>query len=679
MKKIFINPEFKHFLHGGDYNPDQWQNYPEVLEEDMRLMKLANCNSMSVGIFAWAALEPEEGKYDFSFLDKAMDDIYANGGRVILATPSAARPAWMAQKYPEVLRVDETGHRHWFGARHNHCLTSPVYREKVAKINALLAERYKDHPALIAWHVSNEYSGECHCELCREAFREWLKKRYGTLDELNDQWWATFWSHTYTDWSQIDPPSPMGERTMTGLQLDWRRFVSDQTTDFFKNEIAPIRKYTPNIPVTTNLMGFATSVDYRVLAKELDFVSHDSYPTWRADDSDVRLACEHALRCDLNRSLLHKPSVQMECTPSNVNHHQYNKLKRPGMHMLAAMQLIAHGSDSVCYFQWRKSRGSTEKFHGAVVDHVGNENTRVFRDVAEVGERLKKLEDVLGTYTESRVAIMYDWQNRWALDRTQAFQLTDKKLNKTLCDHYYQLWKRGINTEVIGEEDDLSCYDLIIAPQLYVTSDKLIDKIEAYVRNGGTFLGTYMLGMVNESDRCHLGGFPGGKLKDVFGIWNEEIDTLYPGESNSIELDGISYKAVDYCELIHAQGAEVLASYNEDFYAGMPALTVNNYGKGKAYYLAFRPEEELYCRLTEMLLSECGIRSDFDGELPFGVTAHSRTDGENVYVFLQNYTTREQRTSTKHLWKTVEDKTEVSGDITLKPFEALILEKRSKL
>lgn len=677
MKKVFIDPEFKHFLHGGDYNPDQWQNYPDILEEDMRLFKLANCNSMSVGIFAWAALEPEEGKYDFSFLDKAMDDIYANGGRVILATPSGARPAWMAQKYPEVLRVDETRHRNWFGGRHNHCLTSPIYREKVAKINGLLAERYKDHPALIAWHVSNEYSGECHCELCREAFREWLKKKYNnSLDELNDQWWGPFWSHTYTDWSQIDPPAQKGERTMTGLRIDWLRFTTDQTTDFFKNEIAPIRKFTPNVPVTTNLMGFFTGLDYRVLAKELDFVSHDSYPKWRGDDSDIKLACEHAVRYDLNRSLLHKPFIQMECTPSNVNHHEFNKLKRPGMHMLAAMQLLAHGSDSVCYFQWRKSRGSTEKFHGAVVDHVGHENTRVFRDVQEVGARLKKLEDVLGTFTESRVAIIYDWQNRWALDRTQGFRLGDKMVHKTLCEHYFAFWKRGINVEVIGEDDDFSCYDLIVAPQLYVTSDKMIDKLEQYVKNGGTLQCTYMLGMVNENDRCHLGGFPGGKLKDVFGIWNEEIDTLYPEDFNTVELDGVTYKAIDYCELIHAREAKVLATYGKDFYAGMPAITVNNYGKGKAYYTAFRGKDDFNDKFTARLLDECGITSDFDGELPLGVTAHSRTDGENVYVFLQNYTTREQKTSTKHIWRTVEDKKEITGDITLAGFETLIITKK---
>jgi len=676
MEKIFINPSFKHFLHGGDYNPDQWQDYPDVLKEDMRLMKLANCNSMSVGIFAWAALEPEEGKYDFSFLDKAMDDIYANGGRVILATPSGARPAWMAQKYPEVNRVTETRDRRWFGVRHNHCFTSPIYREKVSQINTLLAERYANHPALIAWHVSNEYSGSCHCELCREAFRDWLKKKYGTLRELNAQWWSTFWAHTYTDWSQIDPPSPLGERCVHGLYLDWRRFTTDQTIDFYKNEIAPLRKFTPNIPITTNFMGFSTVLDYRAFAKEVDFISHDAYPTWKGDGSDVLRGSEVSMRYDLNRSLKHKPFVQMECTPSNVNHHDYNKLKRPGAHMLASMQIVAHGGDSVLYFQWRKNRGSWEKFHGAVVDHVGNENTRVFREVSAVGERLKKLDAVLGTMTVSRVALISDWSNRWALDNAQGFQKGDKKIHATLAKHYHPMWKRGINTDIIGEDDDLSRYDIIIAPQLYITSDNMIEKLEQFVKNGGTLLCTYMLGMANENDRCHLGGFPGGKLKDVFGIWNEEIDTLYPNEKNSVTFNGVTYDAVDYCEIVHARGAEVLATYNEDFYKGMPAITVNSYGKGKAYYIAFRDNGDLTDKVTELLLDERGVTSDFDGELPNGMTAHSRTDGENLYVFLQNFSIKALTTSTAHAWKTVDGEEAVSGKITLDSYETLILTRK---
>ncbi len=677
MKKFYINENFKHMLHGGDYNPDQWQAYPDVLEEDMRLMKLANCNEMTVGIFAWAALEPEEGKFDFSFLDKAINDVYANGGRIVLATPSGARPAWLSQKYPEVLRVRENNIKNIHGRRHNHCFTSPVYREKVANINRLLAERYGNHPAVVAWHISNEYGGTCYCELCKKAFRQWLQQKYGSLDELNHRWWTAFWSHTYTDWSQIDPPTYIGETCTHGLNLDWKRFTTYQTVDFMKNEIKPLREVNPDIPITTNMMGFYPELDYHEFAKELDVISNDIYPTWTATDGDIEVAAQSAAIHDLMRSLKHRPFMIMESTPSCVNWHPYNKLKRPGAHMMASMQAVAHGADTIQYFQWRKSRGSSEKFHGAVVDHVGNENTRVFREVSALGARLKQLDDVVGTRTVSRVAMLYDWDNRWALDNAQGFQFNDKKYMPTFFKHYTALWNRGINTDVIGWEDDFSLYDAIIAPMAYMFTDENIEKLAAYVKAGGTVLATYTAGMVGDNDLVHLGGFPGGKLKDVFGIWNEEIDTLYPHESNLVDFNGVTYKAVDYCEIIHPSTAEVLATYTQDFYSGSPAATVNRYGKGKAYYLAFRDTGDFTQRITDRILEECDLRSDFDGELPHGVTAHSRTDGDTLFVFLENYNAKSVKIATKLPWHTLEDGREIVGDIELAPFEVMILTKKA--
>lgn len=676
MEKKYVSEKFKHILHGGDYNPDQWQDHPDVLDEDMRLMKLANCNSMTVGIFAWARLEPADGVYDFSFLDKAMDDVYANGGRIVLATPSGARPPWLAEKYPEVLRVNSNRTKNIFGARHNHCYSSPIYRRKVAEINKKLAERYKDHPALIMWHLSNEYGGECHCELCRENFRAWLKDKYGTLEKLNYQWWNGFWAHTYTDWSQIEPPSPLGEKT--GPQnLDWMRFVTHQTTDFMKSEIEVLREVTPNVPITTNLMGFYPGLDYRVMAKELDVISWDNYPFWKGNDSsDINVALSTALVHDLNRGFKHRPFMLMESTPSTADWHEYSKPKRPGQHTLSSLQAVAHGSDTVQYFQWRKSRGNREKFHGAVVDHVGNENTRVFREIASLGARLKKLDCIVGTLTKSRVAMIYDWPNRWAFDDTKGFHKKDKKFMPTLQKHYAPFWKRGINVDVIGYEDDFSNYDLVIAPLLYSVNDQLIDKLEQYVKNGGTLVSTYASGYVNENDLCYLGGFPAGKLKDVFGIWNEEIDTLYPDEANTVNADGKDYKAVDYCEVIHPQGASTLATYTSDFYAGGAAVTVNEYGSGKAYYVAFRDTGDYTDELTESIISELGIASDFDGDLCPGLTAHSRTDGENVYVFLENYSTKEASTVTSQKWTNVETGEEIIAKITLKPYETLILTKK---
>lgn len=676
MKKTFINDDFRHFFHGGDYNPDQWQAYPDVLDEDMRLMKLANCNCMTVGIFAWAALEPEEGHFDFSFLDKTINDIYKNGGRVVLATPSGARPAWLSHKYPEVLRVREDGIKNTHGMRHNHCFTSPIYREKVALINRKLAERYGHHPAVVAWHLSNEYGGCCHCELCKNAFREWLKKKYGTLDVLNHQWWTAFWAHTYTDWNQIDPPSSIGESSTHGLYLDWKLFVSHQSIDFMKHEIRCVREGNPEIPVTTNLMNFFRDIDYHDLAKEVDVIANDIYPAWRGGVEDIRVASDAAACHDLMRTLKHKPFMVMESTPSHVNWSSYNKLKRPGQHVLASLQAVAHGADTIQYFQWRKSRGAAEKLHGAVVDHVGNEHTRVFKEVSELGARLKQLESVLGTHTVSRVAMIFDWSNHWALNDAQGFQRYDKKFMPTFNRHYHALWKKGINTDIVGWDDDFSQYDLIIAPMSYLVPKRGIEKLERFVEAGGTLMATYTLGMVGENDLTYLGGFPAGKLKDVFGIWNEEIDTLYPEESNTVAYGGKTYTAVDYCEVIHPSTAQTIATYSSDFYNGCAAATVNCYGKGKAYYVAFRDTGDFSDLLTERLLEECGIVSDFDGALPYGVTAHSRTDGETIFVFLQNFTTETQYTSTRKTWYTAEAHISMEGDIQLRPYETLILTRR---
>ena len=386
-------------LHGGDYNPDQWLDYPEILKKDLELMKEAKINTVSLGIFAWSALEPREGEFHFEWLDQIMDDVAAMGGNVILATPSGARPAWLSEKYPEVLRTNADRQKMLHGGRHNHCFSSPVYREKVALINRKLAERYGQHPAVIMWHISNEYGGDCHCEHCQANFRKWLQARYGTLEALNEAWWGPFWSHSFSDWSQVESPSPLGESAVHGLTLDWKRFVTDQTIDFFEHEIKDIRHITPDIPVTTNFMADTMdlipfqSLNYERFAKHVDILSWDCYPAWHNDwETTADLASKVGFIDDLYRSLKGQPFLLMESTPSGVNWHPVNKTKRPGMHLLSSMQHIAHGSDSNLYFQIRKSRGSSEKFHGAVIDHDNSSDNRVFQDVKEVGTLLENFQ-----------------------------------------------------------------------------------------------------------------------------------------------------------------------------------------------------------------------------------------------------------------------------------------------
>lgn len=636
MKK-YINKDFPHFLHGGDYNPEQWIATKEIWDKDMELMKEANCNEMTVGIFSWANLEPEEDKYDFSFLDEIINKIYENGGRVVLATPSGARPRWLAKKYPEVLRVNENGQRNLFGARHNHCYTSPIYREKVRKINTKLAERYGKHPAVVGWHLSNEYGGRCFCPLCENAFREFVKNRFdGDIDKLNLEYWSTFWSHRYTSFDEIEFPRSRGEMSIHGLNIDMNRFISHQTIDFMNAEADAIRAVCPDLPITTNMMPGVRYPDYYKMSEKLDVASWDSYPDWHSPNHN-EIPHKIAFWHEFFRSLKNRPFMLMESSPALQNWKEYNKMKRPGMDRLAALQAVAHGSDTVQYFQWRKSRGSSEKFHGAVVDHVGTSETRVFKAVKDTGATLKAIDEVCGSHKDSRVAIIFDWDNRWALNDAQGFARNDKKHTDTVIRYYKPLWKRGVQVDVVNAHADFTKYDLVIAPMLYMTDADTITKLTDYVNGGGTLYATYMLGMVNENDLCYLGGFPANNLKDVFGIWNEEIDTLFPKERVVINAGDRRYTAKDYCELIHAKGAKVLATYGSEFYEGMPVLTVNEYGKGKAYYQACRDTGEMWDDIIDGLLKSVGISPLLKGALPEGVVVTAREDGDKKYLFVQNY------------------------------------------
>ncbi|OOM80813.1 beta-galactosidase [Clostridium sp. BL-8] len=694
MSKEFqvSNSKINGFLHGGDYNPDQWLNYPEILKEDVRLMKLANCNCVSINIFGWSAIEPEEGKYTFEWLDKIMDDMAKNNIHVILATPSGARPAWMSEKYPEVLRVNSDRSKNLHGQRHNHCFTSPVYRKKTYEINEMLANRYKDHPALIMWHISNEYGGECHCELCQNAFRSWLKKKYeNNLEKLNEAWWTGFWSHKFTNWSQIESPSEKGEMFVHGHNLDWKRFVTDQTIEFYKNEIAPIRRITPNIPVTANFMGnyphmgLFTGLDYFKFAREVDVVSWDNYPAWHNDfESTSDLAANVSFVHDIYRSLKGgQPFLVMESTPSLVNWHDINKLKRPGMHLLASIQGIAHGADSVLYFQWRKGRGASEKFHGAVVDHCGHENTRVFREVTQVGETLNKIKEIQGSIKESEVAIIYDIENRWAIDDTQGLKKYKKGYEESCKATYKVFWENGISVDVINMECDISKYKLVIAPMLYMVRSNVADRINEFVKQGGTFVTTYFSGIVDENDLCFLGGFP-GPLREVTGIWSEEIDSLYDNELNYVEINNSkiddlkeSYEVKDYCDLIHVETAKVLGTYKNDFYAGMPALTVNDYGKGKTYYIATRAGADFNNDFYSKLIKDLNIKSAIDGKLPKGVTAQVRHNKDNRYIFIMNFNEEEKKISLRkedYIDMVLEE--DVSGEIELNKYGFKILKQQ---
>ena len=683
-----------HFLHGGDYNPDQWLEYPEILAEDIRLMKKAHVNAVSVGIFSWAQLEPAEGEYRFEWLDRVIDSLTDAGIGIVLATPSGARPAWMAQKYPEVLRCNQNFQRMHYGKRHNHCLTSPVYREKVRQIDTALAQRYGQHKGILLWHIGNEFGGDCYCPLCAEAFRGWLQEKYGTLEELNRRWWTGFWSQRYSAWSQIEPPSPMGEQSNPSMLLDWRRFETAQCASFVRMEKEALQAAAPQIPVTTNLMERFWDYDYYTLSKEIDVVSWDSYPAWGSGD-DILRAAEFAMQHDLMRSWKRQPFILMESTPSLVNWKAHNKLKRPGMHLLSSMQAVAHGSQSVMMFQWRKGRGGFEAFHGAVVSHDGRSDTRVFRDVEEVGGVLERLTPVLVQNTQANVCILFDYDSWWAVERVSAAQAGSMRYVDTVLQFYRSLWARGISVdfmdgsgrpetdaktasssdekekpEKITGEAELAVfdrYDLVIVPMLFLFKDGLDEKLRHYVEQGGTLLVTFFSGIVNEDHLTFLGDAPHG-LTDVLGLRAEEIDAIYPEESNRlIFADSQNAEPAllhELCEIPRDVTASVIGTYGEDFYQGLPCLTKNAYGKGTAWYLAAKPDQAGTDAVMAKVMESLELPSAMDilepGTEP-GVVATRRGD----YVFLQNYSGKEQTVTLRGVYYDSIRQQEVSAVTTL--------------
>jgi len=653
----FINPRLPRLWHGGDYNPDQWPE--EVRAEDLRLMPLAHVNAVSVGIFSWSQLEPRPGEYAWEWLDELLDSLHETGVSVALATPSAAHPRWLTALHPEVMAVGRDGVRMLHGQRQRFCPTTPVYRGHVARMNRALAERYGQHPALVLWHVSNEYANTCWCDLCVAAWRVWLQDRYGSLETLNAQWWSTFWSQRFSDWSEVIPPYTHAGRPWQGPVLDWRRFQSHQVCQFFKHEVAALREVSKDVPVTTNLMGIYPGLDYAKFADVMDVISWDSYPVVGEDPAGP--AFRHSLMRGLKEN---RPWLLIEQSPSATNWQEYGTLKPPGLMRLQSWQAVAHGSDAVMYFQWRRSRGAGEKFHGAVVEHAGTEKARVFQEVAALGAELESLSETLAgsLVAKARIGVIWDQESRWALEGVEGFA-RDKQYAETIQRHFRAVWRHGFPVDVVRMDADWTQYDVLIAPLLYMVKsgefplqappEELhgrIDeaaKIEEWVKSGGTFVTTYLSGLVNESDLVYEGGYP-GPLRRLLGIWVEETDATPPGVSpNHILLDAASFRGARreytcdrFFDLVHPEGAEVLARYRDSWYAKRPALTRNRFGAGEAFYLATDPEDAFLEVLYHAIARNCGLE-------PLCRTAENveileRHAGGVSYLFLLNHAAQER-------------------------------------
>jgi beta-galactosidase len=646
---IQIDPPFFPFQqglwHGGDWNPDQWLDQPAVLDEDLRLMAAARCRVFSLGVFSWTALQPEPGRFTMDWLADALDRLHQAGRQALLATPSGAKPAWLAELHPEICRVRPDGLRESWHDRHNHCPSAPAYRQAVTVINTELSRRFGRHPAVAAWHIGNEFSGACYCPNCLAAFRVWVERRYGTVAAMNRAWGAEARNQLRTAFSQVGMPDPIH----LGMMLDWQRFVSDLTADFIRHEIAAVRVGGSDRPVTTNFMNFSP-LDQRRVAAALDFVSNDAYPGYHQQQGTAETALRQGFHNDLLRSLKHRSFLQIEGTPSTTNNNPRPRLKRPGMHRLEMLQALAHGADGTLYFQWRKSPGGREKFHGAVVDHAGGERCRVFQEVAAWGRDLETLAPVRGSRHQAGAAMVVDWEVRWALEAScgPGHLKPAKGYEDTILGLYRPLWERGIGVEFLGRDEPLDARRLLILPMLFLVEPAMAERVRGFVEAGGTVLATWLTGIVDRDNRCHP-GWPGGGLRELFGIWAEEIDVLHQDDrqgvvfapGNALGLDR-RFAVRDYADLLHLEGAEAVATYDADFYAGRPALTRRALGRGEAWYLAAELEPNGLDAVVAGLAARAGLGA-LVPEPRQGLTVQTRSDGVTDWLFALNFAASSRR------------------------------------
>ena len=623
---------FGRILYGGDYNPNQWPR--EVWEQDMAYFKDARINSATINVFSWAKIQPSEEEYNFDELDEIVEMLSRENYDIVLATSTGAMPAWMYRKYPEVGRVDYQGRRHKFGQRHNACPNSPVFQKYAKALAEQLAKRYAGNPHVTCWHISNEYGGECYCENCEKAFRVWLKKKYGTIETVNKAWNLEFWGHTVYDWDEIVLPNALGDgmesgtdTAFAGLSIDYRRFMSDSMLENFKMERDVVRPYAKDVPITTNLMGTYKFLDYFKWAKEMDIVSWDNYPSYNTPWSFT------AMSHDLMRGLKNTPFMLMEQTPSQQNWQPYNSLKKPGQMRAQSLQTVAHGADTVQFFQLRRSVGGCEKFHGAVIGHAGHNDTRVFREVRQLGEELERLgTSTLGSVNEADVGIIFDWDNYWALEYTSG-PTEDLTYVSQIHQYYKYFYDKNIGVNMIPADADFSKYKIVVAPVLYMVKDGMKEALTEFVKNGGTLITTFMSGLVNESDNVHLGGYP-GPLRELAGVWVEEIDALAPEQTNTIVFpDGARITCNLLCDLMHLEGAECLAKYEENFYAGMPAIAKNQYGKGCTYYLGTNMSREGIAKVLDMAVQATGVSSVIGGQTELEVTCRKAENRTFCFIF----------------------------------------------
>jgi beta-galactosidase len=620
--------------YGADYNPEQWPR--ETWKDDVRLMRLAGVNIVSLGIFSWATLQPTEDTWDFAWLDEAMDLLGDHGIAVDLATATASPPPWLTTLHPEILPVNHDGATVWPGARQHWRPTSPVFRRYALALAETMARRYADHPALAAWHVSNELG--CHnvydySDDAAAGFREWLRARYGTVDALNHAWGTAFWSQRYADWAQVLPPRLAAANPNPTQQLDFKRFSSDALKDYLRAERDLLHRLTPGVPVTTNFMVMDgdKGLDYADWAAEVDFVSNDHYVV-----TGERALDELSYSANLTSGIAggHRWFL-MEHSTSAVNWRPINPAKADGVLVRDSLTHVAHGADAVCFFQWRQSAAGAEKYHSAMVPHAG-EDSEVFRTVTRLGRHLEQLAPVSGSHRRpARAAILFDLDSWWAAEQ-------DSHPNASLgyraegLDWYTAFLDLGVRADVLPTSRSFDEYDVVVAPVLHLVPVALQERLTRFVERGGHLVTTYFSGIVDEFDHVWLGGYPGA-LRDLLGIRIEELAPLLDDEQIELDDGRIGTLWTDRIT-VTSESTHVLASYRSGPQAGRPAITRRVLDRGSATYVSTRLGAAGIAPVLATVLQEAGVESELPAALRGRVELAIRADEATEYWFLINRT-----------------------------------------
>lgn len=676
---------------GVDYYPEQWvypyggtpENPEACWAEDIALMREAGFNAVRMGEFTWGLCEPEEGKYDFAWMRRVMDRLDQAGIKVILGTPTAAPPVWLAKKHPEILPVDETGLVKHGGTRRAVCLSCDVFWDYSKRIVTAMAQSLGNHPALIAWQIDNAIGGnfteESFNDATRKEWRLWLEAKYETIPKLNERLGLRHWGQVVQSWDEV--PMPMRAPTWhnPALVLDWRRFCSDTIVQYVKMQADLLHELTPECPVTTNLKPLRHRFDHFDLAEVLDFVGAESSAAVRPKSAET--ACEIDMLRSLKKTGIRTPDGEtgfwvVEHKAGNVSWQDVNSVVRPGVLRMFTYQLVSRGADAILFFRWQQPRFGTEQFHGAVMQHRRTKDSRVYREVAQLGEELKMLAPVLkGTHVVAEACILYSHYNEWALQ-----QPNQPNRHFNLREHiqliYTALHDRNILVDFARPSDDLSKYRLVFAPSLFLLAGGEADLLKLYVQNGGTLVGTFNTGLVDESHLAPDTGYP-HDLTDLFGLEVVEFDPLPPNEENHLTFKGAFqtshlHPARLWCDIIEPKECQVLATYSKDFYAGKPAMTMNNFGLGKAIYIGTQSHQHFYYDLVVWLRQICNLHPLI--KVPDTVEVSLRQkEGTKVFFLLNhgNSPVRIQFYKPMHDYLTG---TTVTGNFDLPPHGVLVLD-----